>query len=436
MADVVATATLAGAAPIPVGVTRLRIYDWGMRGTWAIADQALFALSNLLLNVLLARWLPPAEYGAFVAAYTGLLLISVLHTAFLTEPMLIFGANSYAACFPSYFNLLRRYHWRVTIASAVALAAVAGMVHLAGNPLLARAFVGAAIASPCVLLAWLNRRACYTLGQPRRAAIAGAGNLVLVLGVTAVLAQWQLLSVLTAQLLLAGGALLAAAMMRSVTTASAAGPLSAQERRSITTDHWRYGRWSAASGLVLWAGAYIYYLALPAFGGLEDSGALRALNNLVMPLQQSDAALITLLTPVFVRARNQPGGLARTVKVAALGFGLEAIIYWIVLILYGGELLRLFYGGVYRYDISVLILVGALPFLNGLFGIFSSALRARGQNDALFWATAVSMCTGMAVGLTALASHGVSGALLGLVVGAAVQTVATGSLLARKEPQL
>ena len=42
----------------------------GSQGGWAVVDQALFAGSNLLVNVLLARWLSGAEYGAFVTAYS------------------------------------------------------------------------------------------------------------------------------------------------------------------------------------------------------------------------------------------------------------------------------------------------------------------------------------------------------------------------------
>ena len=38
---------------------------WIARGTWAVADQGFFAAGSVLLNVLLARWLAPQEYGAF-----------------------------------------------------------------------------------------------------------------------------------------------------------------------------------------------------------------------------------------------------------------------------------------------------------------------------------------------------------------------------------
>src|SRR5262249_25769313 len=56
-----------------------RVLRWGSHGFWAVLDQGLFALSNLLVNVLLARSLPSEEYGAFVTAYTILLLVGVVH---------------------------------------------------------------------------------------------------------------------------------------------------------------------------------------------------------------------------------------------------------------------------------------------------------------------------------------------------------------------
>ena len=38
---------------------------WVGKGSLAVLDQGLFAGSNFMLNVLLARWLAPADFGAF-----------------------------------------------------------------------------------------------------------------------------------------------------------------------------------------------------------------------------------------------------------------------------------------------------------------------------------------------------------------------------------
>ena len=58
--------------------------------------------------------------------------------------------------------------------------------------------------------------------------------------------------------------------------------------------------------MINWVHGYIYYLILPIWGGLAATGALKAIMNLVMPILQSDGALVTLLMPEFVRRRRDP----------------------------------------------------------------------------------------------------------------------------------
>ena len=39
---------------------------WLKKGGFAAVDQGLFSAANFLVNILLARWLEPVQYGAFV----------------------------------------------------------------------------------------------------------------------------------------------------------------------------------------------------------------------------------------------------------------------------------------------------------------------------------------------------------------------------------
>ena len=64
------------------------LLSWVTKGGLAILDQALFAGANFLVNIFLARWLTPTEYGAFALAYSIFLLLGAFHTAILTEPMM------------------------------------------------------------------------------------------------------------------------------------------------------------------------------------------------------------------------------------------------------------------------------------------------------------------------------------------------------------
>ncbi|MGH7626911.1 MAG: hypothetical protein ACREOJ_16545, partial [Gemmatimonadaceae bacterium] len=114
----------------PLLARRLR---WAGRGVWAITDQGLFAVSNFAMNILLARWLTPTEYGAFAIAYSVFLLFGTLHTALLTEPMLIFGSVKYEADFAAYMRVLLRGHWLISGAGGVLLAITGGIVWLVGS---------------------------------------------------------------------------------------------------------------------------------------------------------------------------------------------------------------------------------------------------------------------------------------------------------------
>ena len=60
---------------------------------WLFVDQAVFALTNLVLNLLFAHWLTPAEYGRFGVTFSGFILLSVLHWFVVVEPLLVeFGS--------------------------------------------------------------------------------------------------------------------------------------------------------------------------------------------------------------------------------------------------------------------------------------------------------------------------------------------------------
>ena len=408
-----------------------RLVRWSVRGATAILDQALFAISNFLLNVILARWLPPAEYGAFVAAYTTLLLVSVAHTALLSEPMLVFGAARYGHAFSAYFRVLQAYHWRLMLALAAFLLLIALGFQAFEQPLLAEAIAGLAIAAPCILLAWLARRACYPVSRPGWAAGAGAVNLAAVLIGIIVVERLGWLSVFSAQLVLAAAALAASVCLIVPLRQVAPGALEQPLRAAIWQEHWRYGRWSGASGALNWVHGYVYYLVLPLWFGLAATGALKALTNLVMPILQSDAAIATLLMPALARQVAHRSRFTRVVFWSAAAFALEACLYWILLVLVGERALAVLYDGQYAYPRSVLVLLGVVPLLSGLLHVLGNALRARERPEGVFWATAASVVVAGTFGVAATAARGVEGAVLGLVCGIATQCLVMGWLLAR-----
>jgi O-antigen/teichoic acid export membrane protein len=399
-----------------------RIASWTARGVSAVADQGLFAVSNLIVNLLLARWLTSREYGAFVAAYVVLILVSVAHSALLIEPMLVFGPSTYAGRFKEYLRTILRLHAVFGAAAAATLALVAAIVFTCGSDLLGRTFLGFACAAPFILLSWLVRRACYAEGKQAVAALGGALYLLIVAAGSILLNHLSLLTPIAAQFLMgiaacaSSGLILRVIMGHPVRTASFG-------MRSVWAEHWKFGRWTAASGLLYWTQGQIFYLVLPLWNGLEATAALRALMNFVMPVLQSDSALINVLQPELARVRRT-NNLSQIVRWATRLFAIEGFVYWAIVVVFRHDLVMYVYRGKYGGYADLLIVLGALPLLGSRLHVLGAVLRALERTDQLFRATAASAVVSFSVGLVSMANLGVYGAVFATIFSQAAQIVA------------
>ena len=120
--------------------------------------------------------------------------------------------------------------------------------------------------------------------------------------------------------------------------------------RTVTADHWRYGKWAVASAVVAWFPDNIYYAVLPAFSGLGATAALRALINLINPVLHVLYALSAVLIPTLVRHRERAGtaGMTRTMKTLLGLLFPVSIVYMAMLWWFRLALFQAFYGGNYR----------------------------------------------------------------------------------------
>jgi O-antigen/teichoic acid export membrane protein len=388
------------------------------KGGFAILDQGLFAGTNFLANVLLARWLEPAEYGVFAIAYSVFVCLATFHTALLTEPMLIFGAGKYAEHFPQYLGLLLYGHWGVTGMMALLVGAAALLCWWCGAGALAQVLAALALALPCILLQWLVRRAFYVRFQPHWSAVGGVLYLVLMLaGMQGVywfngLSPASALATMGFASLVVG--LILTMPLRSQGDATTPWPAP----RTVLADHWWYGKWASATTAAIWVSREISYPLLPAWVGLEGSAAVRALMNLVMPLLHVNGAIVVLLMPRCVEALQADGKarLNRFLRLAFILLATGAVLYWGILLACRHTLLLWLYGGRYGEYADLLLLAGFLPLSEAAMGVLSTALRAVERPDVIFRCQLVALGVTLTGGLWLLAVYGVAGAVVGRLV--------------------
>jgi O-antigen/teichoic acid export membrane protein len=399
---------------------------WIGRGAWAIADQGLFALANVLLNVLLARWLTPVEYGAFAVGYSLFLFIGAFHTALLTEPLLVFGPGKYADRPRSYLSLLLRGHWILTAVGSLLLIIAGLVLRYNGSRPLSQALLGLALATPFSLLMWFSRRAAYVRFQPRLATIASAGYLVLLLAGLIGLAGFHLVSIFSAMLTLSlAGAISGLWLMKSIHRT-----LPDEESMTpmpVVTDHWRYGRWASATSVLMWVPLNLFFVVLSVLVNFEATGAFKALSNLVLPLLQANAALGSLLLPAMaLRARNHEQ-FKKLLRTSLVLFAAGACIYSLLIGAFGGELVHLIYGGRYDSQANLLRLLLLIPLLDGAMVVLSNALRSLERPDRVFWAQLAVVLFLLTAGVEATRLSGLWGATAGLVVAELLGTIVLGA---------
>lgn len=411
-----------------------RLANLMRKATLAVTDQAFFSGSNFVVNVLLARWLPAAEYGAYSLAFAVFLLVASLHSAILIEPMMVFGAGKYSSRFSRYLRVLVGGHFALMAPASVLLFGGTFVLGRMYSTAAEQAFRGLVFAAAPILLFWLVRRVFYILLQPKWGVVSGALYSVLLLGGVTALNFTGMLSTMTAFGAMGAAGLLASMIMllRFVPAwrSQAAEPTLGQ----VSVDHWRYGRWALATALVGWFPGQVYYALLPAYLGLEGAAGLRALMNFVMPVLQAISALTMLLLPMLVRDRHNGGihKMNRTMLMFLALFCGGATVYLAGLWISRDSVFQIFYGGKYsQYAGWPLFLTGLQPLCTCATAVLGNGLRALERPDSIFWCCAGSVLGAALVGVPLSATMGISGALLGLLASSLI-TIAMMSWYYRK----
>jgi O-antigen/teichoic acid export membrane protein len=403
------------------------VRKWASKGIAAVIDQALFSGSNFVVNILLARWLSPEEYGAFAVALSVFYLLAGFHTAVLTEPMMVFGARKYKKSFRNYLGMLLYGHWGLSGGIALLLSGVAVVMAGQGLGAMSRVLWGLAIASPLLLLLWLIRRGCYAQTRPEWAAVGSGVNLALVLAGLFLLLHVRLLSSLSGLVLLGVAAGVASlAIMLSHLRPCFWGFTKNPTLVMVLSDHWSYGRWIILEGIAYSISAQLWLVLVPLFLGLHASAALAAIWNLYRPISLFIQTIGLILLPTFANwiseGIRENDFQARVLKLAIL-FACAAGIYGFILTIVAEPLLHLLYKGKYdQYWLLVPLYGGATSFAV-LVQNFIIAMKARMAVTRLpvIWGVAAATCVFVSVPLMLIS--GVTGAVTGYLLGYALASV-------------
>lgn len=385
------------------------------QGALALFDQVFFAGANFFVNILLARWLLPEDYGQFVTLYTLMLFVGVFHSALVVDPYLILGAGKFNARYADYFRFAVRFHRYMLAVAMVCAFALAWIVAVLTTPETGEGIAATIMALSFIATLWFLRRCCYLVDQLAAAVRAMS---IYFFGLLALVALFQItgrLTVTTAFICFAGAAAVAAIYLYTALRVQTPASSLAAADIAVVDDHWRLGGWGLATQLLSWIPGNIYFLVLPWVADDVANAELKALATLTMPVLHVISVVATLHLPRLVRARGTDE-FSRLLKKALALCAVLAVINWLLLGVFGEVLIATLYRGQYVDQSHLLWLIGIAPVFSVAVALIGAALRSLEKNRSLFFANLVVAGVSITVGVALMSLWHTAGAAIGWVL--------------------
>lgn len=362
----------------------MRLPSWLLKSSWSLVDQVSSAAASFLLNVFLARSLSAFEYGVFSITFSIYVLIVVIHTASITEPMLVFGASRYDREFEKYLSNLARLQWILSFIIVAVLLVLSVATSLLNQNLLASNLLALSIASPAILALIFLRRTVYIRGQQHLAGLVGVIHLLLVLFLLMFsglllgthIQPWH-------GFLIMGFSSLVCIFLLSkwLGLNIFISPLGMSTE--VTREHWNYGRWSLPTNLLSWFPWNFPYIALAIFSNGENAAYLRSYMNLILPFLHIITAMSTAIIPVLARHRHTTHYYLLLVRTLVL-VAVASSIYWLLLGIGHDEIVGFLYSGRFTDRSNLLWILAFLPIFEGQIVVLVSGLRALERSSLVF----------------------------------------------------
>ena len=438
MIDVVLPEPAAAEVPAPVE-ERSRIAGWfdvlsalrlGKLG-YSSADQVLAIGGMFVVNMALARARSREEYGIFTLSYSVFTFLAGLYNAAILEAYTIYGSGRYYGRLGKYESLLWRTNaWLVTAVTALLLLGWLGLDWL--HPAFATsALLGMGLTCGVLLTAAFLRRTFYIRRRPDLALRFSSAFFAGCIGLLALAMHFGLLNSLSAFVIAALAWMMAGLfVVREKPGQSESAPASdfLLATPGYWGEHWKYSRWVLVTALVFQFTGQAYFWVVAAFLSLKDVAELRAMYNLVQPVEQGFVAITLLVLPQMALhfAAGELGKLRQMWHQCSLAFlGMSSAF---ALIVGAGSLrlLHLAYGGKFDDAAALLRWYVLLPVLMGLGHAANAALKASERPQTVFYAYLASGATTFLLGVPLVVRWGLRGAVFGMLLSAASYAAAAG----------
>jgi len=408
----------------------LRWLDATRRGqlSYSIFDQGFSVGGMFLANIALARTQTKEEYGVFALTYSVFTFLSGLHNAAVLEAYTIYGSGRYHRQFASYARLLWRSNAWLCLGLTLAVAAVWGALAQLAPRYASQTLLGLALACGVLLTASFLRRTFYMQRRPQLAARFSAFFFLIDVALLLLLLRTNKLNGFWAFAIAALAWSAAGVFIAHKVPGTSLQENFLQIEPRYWSEHWKYSRWVLVTALVFQFLTQGYYWLAAGILSVKEAGELRALNNIVLPLDQVFVALTLLILPALSFQFSSRGlvGLLPLWRKYCLGWLVVTGCFAASILLFGKLAMHALYAGRFDEVAPFLLVLAFLPVVMGIGNTVNAALKAMEKPQAVFYAYVASGAATFLMGLPLILRLGLRGAVYGMLLSASVYTLTLG----------
>jgi len=404
----------------PLNWTRVR------QAGYSIADQALAVGGIFLGNVALARTQSKEEYGIFALSYSVFTFLAGLHDALILETYTVYGSGRYNTRFAEYARLLWRSNALLVVVLTASISVVWGALAWTKPALASPTILGLALTCGFLLTASFVRRTFYIRRRPDLAARFSLAFFMTFAVLLWLAVRMRILTgfyvfVIAALAWVAAGGLLA----RELPGNPAGDAQFMDAEPAYWSEHWKYSRWVLVTALVFQLTNQLYYWLSAGILSLKETGDLRAMYNLVTPVEQVLIAMTFLVLPMLSRrvASRGMAGLLPVWKAYCGGAFLVTGGFAACVSLLGKPVMHFLYAGKFDDVGPLLGMLALLPVVMGIGNTMNAALKAMEKPRLVFYAYVCSGITTVLLGAPLVIRFGLRGVVYGMLISAAAYTV-------------
>lgn len=415
-------------SPLIVGTSPLN-WTWVRQAAYSIVDQALAVGGMFLANVALARTQSKAEYGVFALSYSVFTFLTGLHDGAILEPFTVYGSGRFNKRFAEYARLLWERNAWLGLVLTTTISVIWGGLAWAKPALASPTILGLALACGVLLTAIFVRRTFYIRRRPDLAArfsvtFFTAFAILLWLAIRFRILNGFYVFLIAALAWTFAGVFLA----RELPGNAGINTRFTDLEPTYWSEHWKYSRWVLVTALVFQLTNQLYYWLSAGILSVKETGDLRAMYNLVTPVDQVLIAMTFLVLPVLARraaARGMAGVLPLWKRYCA-GALLIAGGFAACVNLFGKPVMHFLYAGKFDDVAPLLGTLALLPVVMAIGNTMNAALKAVEKPKLVFYAYVCSGSATVLLGVPLAIHFGLRGIVYGMLLSATTYTGALG----------